>query len=103
MIVRRGYRKPPTFHQDRLRQAAPGYTFDVMESSIYSVEAANRGLRSLLECVLSGATGLGKRPQDCYAVLISRHGDGAINAAACEEFGIRPIRASGGKPRFPSW
>lgn len=39
---------------------------------------------------------LGKRPQDRYAVLISRHGDGAINAAACESFGIRPIRASGG-------
>jgi mono/diheme cytochrome c family protein len=30
MIVLRGYRKPPTFHQDRLRQAAPGYTFDVI-------------------------------------------------------------------------
>jgi mono/diheme cytochrome c family protein len=30
MIVRRGYRKPPTFHLDRLRQAAPGYTFDVI-------------------------------------------------------------------------
>jgi mono/diheme cytochrome c family protein len=30
MIVRRGYRKPPTFHQDRLRQAAPGYMFDVI-------------------------------------------------------------------------
>jgi lysophospholipid acyltransferase (LPLAT)-like uncharacterized protein len=41
---------------------------------------------------------LGKRPQDRYAVLISRHGDGGINAAACESFGIRPIRASGGRP-----
>jgi mono/diheme cytochrome c family protein len=30
MIVRRGYRKPQTFHQDRLRQAAPGYLFDVI-------------------------------------------------------------------------
>jgi mono/diheme cytochrome c family protein len=30
MIVRRGYRKPPTFHEDRLRQAAPGYVFDVI-------------------------------------------------------------------------
>ena len=30
MIVRRGYRKPPTFHLDRLRQAAPGYVFDVI-------------------------------------------------------------------------
>ena len=32
MIVQRGYRKPPTFHQDRLRQAAPGYVFDVITS-----------------------------------------------------------------------
>ena len=29
MIVRRGFRRPPSFHQDRLRQAAPGYLFDV--------------------------------------------------------------------------
>lgn len=29
MIVRRGYRRPPSYHQDRLRQAAPGYLFDV--------------------------------------------------------------------------
>jgi mono/diheme cytochrome c family protein len=32
MIVRRGYRRPPTFHQDRLRQAPPGYVFDVITS-----------------------------------------------------------------------
>jgi mono/diheme cytochrome c family protein len=30
MIVRRGYRKPPTYHQDRLRQAPVGHFFDVM-------------------------------------------------------------------------
>ena len=30
MIVRRGYRQPPTFHQDRLRQALPGHFVDVM-------------------------------------------------------------------------
>jgi mono/diheme cytochrome c family protein len=30
MIVRRGLRRPPPFHQDRLRQAAPGYLFDVV-------------------------------------------------------------------------
>jgi mono/diheme cytochrome c family protein len=30
MIVRRGYRRPPTFHQDRLRQAPPGHFVDVM-------------------------------------------------------------------------
>jgi mono/diheme cytochrome c family protein len=30
MIVRRGYRRPPTFHQDRLRDAPPGHFFDVI-------------------------------------------------------------------------
>ena len=42
---------------------------------------------------------LGKRPQDRYAVLISRHGDGAINAAACENLEYARSGASGGKPK----
>ena len=30
MIVQRGFKIPPSFHIDRLRQAAPGYLFDVI-------------------------------------------------------------------------
>jgi mono/diheme cytochrome c family protein len=30
MVVRRGYRQPATFHQDRLRQQPPGYYYDVI-------------------------------------------------------------------------
>lgn len=30
MIVQRGYRQPPSFHIDRLRDAPPGYMFDVI-------------------------------------------------------------------------
>ena len=30
MIVRRGYRRPPTYHQDRLRDAPVGHYFDVI-------------------------------------------------------------------------
>jgi hypothetical protein len=30
MIVRRGFRRPPSFHEDRLRQAPVGHFFDVM-------------------------------------------------------------------------
>ena len=30
MIVRRGYRQPPSFHIDRLRQAPLGHFYDVM-------------------------------------------------------------------------
>jgi mono/diheme cytochrome c family protein len=30
MVVQRGYRRPPTYHQDRLRQAPVGHFFDVI-------------------------------------------------------------------------
>jgi mono/diheme cytochrome c family protein len=30
MVVRRGYRRPPTYHQDRLRDAPVGHFFDVI-------------------------------------------------------------------------
>jgi mono/diheme cytochrome c family protein len=30
MVVRRGFKQPPSFHQDRLRDAPVGYLFDVM-------------------------------------------------------------------------
>ena len=32
MIVRRGYRHPPSYHSDRLRQLPNGYIFDVITS-----------------------------------------------------------------------
>jgi mono/diheme cytochrome c family protein len=30
MVVQRGYRPPPSFHDERLRTAPPGHFFDVM-------------------------------------------------------------------------
>ncbi|MFP3941723.1 MAG: c-type cytochrome [Thermoanaerobaculia bacterium] len=30
MVVRRGFKQPPTYHQERLREAPPGHFFDVM-------------------------------------------------------------------------
>ena len=30
MVVQRGYRQPPSFHIERLKQADPGYVFDVV-------------------------------------------------------------------------
>lgn len=32
MVVQRGYRRPPSFHIDRLRQAPPGHLYDVIAS-----------------------------------------------------------------------
>ena len=30
MVVRRGFKQPPSFHDDRLKQAVPGYFFEVI-------------------------------------------------------------------------
>jgi mono/diheme cytochrome c family protein len=43
VVVRRGYRRPPSFHIDRLRAAPPGHFFDVMTNGFgampkYSVQ-----------------------------------------------------------------
>lgn len=32
MVVQRGYRRPPSFHVDRLREAPPGHLYDVITS-----------------------------------------------------------------------
>jgi hypothetical protein len=32
MIVRRGYRRPPSYHIDRLRAVPPGYVYDVISN-----------------------------------------------------------------------
>lgn len=32
MVVQRGFKQPPSFHEDRLRKAPPGYYFGVMTS-----------------------------------------------------------------------
>jgi hypothetical protein len=32
MVVRRGFKQPPSLHIERLRQAPPGHFFDVMTS-----------------------------------------------------------------------
>jgi lysophospholipid acyltransferase (LPLAT)-like uncharacterized protein len=68
----------------------PGNFFDAFDRDAPYIIALWHGQHFLIP--------LGKRDKDRYAVLISRHGDGGINAAAAAAFGIRPIRASGGRP-----
>ncbi|WP_372425943.1 lysophospholipid acyltransferase family protein [Salinarimonas chemoclinalis] len=42
---------------------------------------------------------LARRPQDPTACLVSRSGDGELNAIALEHLGVRPIRGSGDRGR----
>ena len=37
MVVQRGYRRPPSFNVDRLRQAAPGHVYDVITNGFGSM------------------------------------------------------------------
>ncbi len=39
VVVQRGYTRPPTFHQDRLRNAPPGHFFDVITNGFGAMPA----------------------------------------------------------------
>jgi len=38
MVVRRGFRRPPTYHQDRLREAAVGHFYDVITNGLGAMQ-----------------------------------------------------------------
>ncbi len=38
MVVRRGFRAPPSYHSDRLRQAPPGYLYDVITNGFGAMQ-----------------------------------------------------------------
>ncbi len=38
MVVQRGLRQAPTYHQDRLRQVAPGYFYDVISNGFGAMQ-----------------------------------------------------------------
>jgi mono/diheme cytochrome c family protein len=38
MIVQRGFRQPPSYHEDRLLKAPPGYLFDVMTNGFGAMQ-----------------------------------------------------------------
>ena len=68
---------PPDFH-DRMIQDGPGI-FAIWHGQNFMLPLAHRS-------------------DSRVAVLISRHGDGGIIAAASVAMGLEPIRASGGRP-----
>jgi hypothetical protein len=78
MIVRRGYRKPPSYHIDRLRQAANGYIFDVITNGFgampdYSTQIQVRDRWAVVAYVralqLSQNVPVGDLPQEGRAAL----------------------------------
>jgi hypothetical protein len=39
MVVQRGFQRPPTFHREELRQAKPGYLFEVITKGLGAMPA----------------------------------------------------------------
>ena len=38
MVVRRGFRRPPSYHIERLRQVPPGYLYDVITNGFGAMQ-----------------------------------------------------------------
>ena len=73
MVVRRGFRAPPSFHLDRLRQAPVGHFFDVMTNGFgampdYQAQVPARDRWAIIAYIralqASTAAGLGDVPAD---------------------------------------
>ena len=73
MVVRRGFRAPPSFHIDRLRQAPPGHFFDVITNGFgampdYRQQVPVRDRWAIVAYIralqASTAAGLGDVPAD---------------------------------------
>ena len=83
-------------------RAMAGYLELVRRTNSFIVEPADveriYGLQPVIVAMWHGQhlmAPLIKRPQDKVAVMISRHGDGEINAAAVEALGFTTVRGSG--------
>ncbi len=84
-------------------RAMAGYLQFVRRTNSFVVEPANAeetvySLQPVIVAMWHGQHLMApflKRPQDRVAVMISRHGDGEINAAAVEALGFTTVRGSG--------
>jgi hypothetical protein len=78
MIVRRGYRRPPTYHSDRLRQVTNGYLYDVITNGFgampdYAAQIAPRDRWAIVSYIralqLSQQAPLNELPSDVRSQL----------------------------------
>jgi len=79
MIVRRGFRPPPSFHIDRLREAPPGHFFDVISHGFgsmpdYAAQISVRDRWAIVAYIralqLSQNAAIGDVPEDKRGALL---------------------------------
>jgi hypothetical protein len=99
MVVRRGYRKPPSLHQERLRTAEVGYFFDVMTNGFgvmpsYADQIPVRDRWAIVSYIralqLSQNAGIAELPADQRAKV-----DGGASAAATPAAATSSVNPTG--------
>lgn len=107
MVVKRGYRRPPSFHQDRLRREKPGYFFDVITNGFgsmpdYAAQIPPADRWAIVAYVralqLSQYASLDDVPADKRKELDLGEGSGDGLAPVGEAPGRTPHGESGGEP-----
>ena len=77
MVVRRGFRRPPSFHSDRLRQAPVGHFFDVITNGFgvmtdYSAEIPPRDRWAVVAYVRALQLSQNAKPSDVPADVLAK-------------------------------
>jgi len=89
MIVQRGFKHPPTFHQDRLRDAPLGYFYDIMSNGLGAMPDYASQVRPVDRWAIAAYIRALQKSQNAQASDVAAADLDKLNAPITEENGIK--------------
>ena len=89
MIVQRGFKHPPTFHQDRLRNAPLGYFYDIMSNGLGAMPDYASQVKPADRWAIAAYIRALQRSQNAQVADVPAADRPKLNAPITEENGIR--------------
>jgi mono/diheme cytochrome c family protein len=89
IIVQRGFKHPPTFHQDRLRNAPLGYFYDIMSNGLGAMPDYASQVKPADRWAIAAYIRALQRSQNAQVADVPATDRPKLNAPITEENGIR--------------
>jgi mono/diheme cytochrome c family protein len=89
MIVQRGFKHPPTFHQERLRNAPLGYFYDIMSNGLGAMPDYGSQVQPADRWAIAAYIRALQKSQDAQVADVAPTDLDKLNAPITEENGIK--------------
>jgi mono/diheme cytochrome c family protein len=89
MIVQRGFKHPPTFHQERLRNAPLGYFYDIMSNGLGAMPDYSSQVQPADRWAIAAYIRALQKSQDAQVADVAPTDLDKLNAPITEENGIK--------------